>query len=143
MRRLTCLSRDFPDNAIDAVVLDFVKDAIRADQDVVKVVAASYFVSDLGLTSYDALNTPEMGQFSLAVTESTADRETTREDAVGSHEGVLFVVAIFGRGHFFLTDLLGLSCWETIFHHGLCLIDVTTILDYSTEFERVLWLVIS
>ena len=106
---LTSLRCDFPNDAVDFIVLHFIKDAIRADESIVKLVGAANIMRDLRLTGHHALDASKIGQFGLTVAKSTADRETSREDSIGTHEGILFVVTVFRRWHALLPDLLSLS----------------------------------
>ena len=72
MRLLADFSSHIPDNLIDLIVFELVKDAIRSYQSVVKVVDTAHLMSGLRIAGYDTLHSPEMNKLSLAITKSSA-----------------------------------------------------------------------
>ena len=72
VRLLADFSSHIPDNLIDLIVFELVKDAIRSYQSVVKVVDTAHLMSGLRIAGYDTLHSPEMNKLSLAITKSSA-----------------------------------------------------------------------
>ena len=93
-------------------------------------------MSDLGLAGDHPLDATQVRQFSLAVAKSTADRQSTGKDAIGSNEGILFLITILRLWHVFLSDLLRGGCGQPILHYGLSLVDVATCICDSLELAR-------
>ena len=89
---LSVLSSDVPNDLIDCIIIQLVEDSIRANQHIVKAVNAIFFIDDLRLTGDNSFAATQETNLGLTVTESTADRESTREDSVRPHKWVIIVI---------------------------------------------------
>ena len=135
--------RHIPDNLIDLVVLQLVKDSVRAYEHVIKIVHTILLVSDLRIASDHPTDPAQVSQLSLAVSKRSTDRESARKDAVGANEGVLFIIAILGWWHCLLFHLVCLGGRQAILHHCLGLVDVATCRYYPVELFLIGGLVVS
>ena len=64
---------DIPDDLIDLVVFELVKDAIGTYQNVVQVVNTALLECCLWITGHDSLEPTKASQFSLAIAKSAAN----------------------------------------------------------------------
>ena len=99
-----------PDDLIDLVVLEFVKDSVRADKHVIKIVHSILLMSDFWIASDHSTDPAQVSQLSLTVTKRSTDRESARKDAIRANEGVLFIITILSWWHCLLFYLVCLGC---------------------------------
>lgn len=92
MSLLACLGCHIPNNLIDLVVLQFVKDTVGSDQSVVEVVHAALLVCCFGFASDNATHASKMRKFGLTVAKSPTDGQSAREDAVRTNKGVFLFI---------------------------------------------------
>ena len=90
-----CFGCHIPDDLIDLVILEFVKDSVRADEHVIKIVHTVLLVSDFWIASDHSTDATQVSQLSLAVTKRSTDRESAWKDAIRPNKRVLFIIAIF------------------------------------------------
>ena len=133
MGQLTLLSCHIPHNRVNRIILQLVKDTIRANKHVVKRVYSLLLVSDLWITRYNSLHSPKMAHLGLTITESTTYGESTREYSIWSHKRVFLIVAVLWLRARILPNLLRLSRRQAILHNSLSLINVPSSLTDSLE----------
>ena len=89
-------------------------------------------MNNLRFTGNDAFHSSHMEQLCFAITKRATHGEPAWEDTIGTNERVFFIVL----------NLLSLSCWHTILHNGLSLVNVSSVIHYSLELPRVRWFVV-
>ena len=128
-----CFGCHIPDDLIDLVILEFVKDSVRADEHVIKIVHTVLLVSDFWIASDHSTDATQVSQLSLAVTKRSTDRESAWKDAIRPNKRVLFIIAIFSLWHCLLFYLVCLGSGQAILHHCLGLVDVATRRHYPVK----------
>lgn len=116
-------SCDVPNDLIKVVVLHFVENTIRSDQDVIKDLRAVRFKNYFWFVSNASRDSPKSSKFSFNVSESPAHGEPAWVDPVGTHKGVVFLFRIYLWG-FIDFDLNHLRLGYSVLHGCLCLVDV-------------------
>lgn len=130
-----------PDHLVDLLVLEAVKNAVRADQDVVQPLSTVLLEYDFRVAYDDAARTAQMGKLGLTVSESAADGKPSRKYAVRADKRVVLVVRVICWWHI-LPHLLRLGCRHSILHYSLRLVDMAAGLDNPIKLAGIRRLVV-
>lgn len=105
----TLEGRDVPYDLVNLIVFQLVKNAVRADQEVVKSVSAIRFEYYIWLAGDTIVDAAETLNFGLSIAESPADGQSAWEDSIRTHKRVLFIVRfiIWRRFYSHLMNLVG------------------------------------